>query len=62
MFNNKTPHERIRAVAGDFKSNYEIILIRLLDFFQTNDLIVIDEKLNVLDLKYKLFEEIITSY
>ena len=46
----------------DFKSNYEIILIRLLDFFQTNDLIVIDEKLNVLDLKYKLFEEIITSY
>ena len=44
----------------DFTSNYEILLIKLLNFFKSNDLIVIDEKLNVTELKYSIFEEIIT--
>lgn len=46
----------------DFTSNYEIILIRLLDFFKSNDLIVIDGMLNLVELEYKLFEEIILSF
>ena len=45
----------------DFLSNYEIILIKLLNFFKSNDLIVIDEKLNFVELKYQIFEEILSS-
>lgn len=46
----------------DFASNYEIILIKLLNFFKSNDLIVIDEKLNLTELKYSIFEEIISRF
>jgi hypothetical protein len=45
----------------DFTSNYEIILIRLLDFFKSNNLVVIDEKLNLVELKLIFFEEIIRN-
>ena len=44
----------------DFTSNYEIILLKLLSFLKSNDFIVLDEKLNVTELKYNTFEEIIS--
>jgi hypothetical protein len=45
----------------DVTSNYEIILIRLLDFYKSNNLVVIDEELNLLELKLNSFEKIIRN-